>query len=235
MAKETAADLSTTGVMSRSKEEIARVLAMLLGRRQVLQCDLAGDELVFESRLLFVDPARAYILLEPGASAAALLALLARPRASFHSSPDGWHIEFAASGPVRAEHAGRPAVRLAFPEILVTQQRRAHPRVAVEARTSLHFVADAGGPLSFDGALIDISTAGFGFLQYAPGITLEPGTVLKGCRIEVPKHPPVSVDLEVRHSSMVGLPDGRRVVRSGFRFLNSTPELNALLAAFFGG
>jgi c-di-GMP-binding flagellar brake protein YcgR len=234
MAKESAADLSTTGVMSRSKEEIARVLAMLLGRGQALRCDLAGGELVFESKLLLVDPARAYILIEPGASAPALLALLARPRASFHASPDGWHIEFAASGPLRAEHAGKPAVRLDFPEILVTQQRRAQPRLAVEPRASLHFVADAGGPLSFDGALVDISRAGFGFLQYAPGITLEPGTILKGCRVELPQRPAVSVDLEVRHSSMTDLPDGRRVVRSGFRFLNSTPELNALLASFFG-
>ena len=234
MAKESAADLSTTGVMSRSPVEIARVLAMLLGRGQPLRCDLAGGELVFESRLLHIDPARAYILLAPGASAPALVALLARPRASFQSSPDGWHIEFAASGPQRAAHAGRPAVRLDFPEILVTQQRRMQERVTVQPFAPLHFVADAGGPLSFDGALIDISSSGFGFLQYAPGITLEPGTVLKGCCIELPKNPSVTVDLEVRHSRMTDLPDGSRVVRSGFRFLNSTPELNALLASFFG-
>ena len=234
MAKGPATDLSTTGVISRSKDEIARVLAMLLGRGQPLRCDLASGELVFESKLVFIDPARSYLLIEAGAEAPALLALLARPRASFHSSPDGWHIEFAAAGPQRAEHAGKPAVRVAFPEVLVTQQRRAQPRIAVEPPRSLHFVADAGGPLSFDGALVDISTAGFGFLQYAPGITLEPGTILRGCRIELPQPPAVTVDLEVRYSSMVTLPDGKRLVRSGFRFLNSTPELNALLASFFG-
>jgi c-di-GMP-binding flagellar brake protein YcgR len=233
MAKETAADLSTTGVMSRSPEEIARVLSMLLGRAQAVRCDLAGGEILFESRLLFVDPARAYIVLQSGANEAALAALLARPRASFHSLPDSWHIEFAASGPQRTEYEGQPAIRLRFPEILVTQQRRSYERISIQPQVPLHFVADAGGPISFDGTMVDISAGGLGYLQYAPNITLEPGTSLKGCRIELPGRPPVTVDLEVRYSRMETLPDGRRAVRSGFRFVDTTPALKRLLESFF--
>ena len=233
MAKQSAADLSTTGIMSRSKEEIARVLAVLLARGQALCCDLAGGEMVFESKLLFVDPARAYILLAPGASLPALNALLARPRASFQSTPEGWHIEFAASAPQRAEHDGKPAVRLAFPEILVTQQRRAQERIALKPQVPLNFVADAGGPLSFEGELIDVSLAGFGFLQYSPDITLEPGTLLRSCRIELPGRPAANADLEVRYSRMNTLPDGKRVIRSGCCFVDPTPELCALLESFF--
>jgi c-di-GMP-binding flagellar brake protein YcgR len=233
MAEDKAAALSTTGVLSRSPEEIARVLAMLLARGQAVRSSLAGGEIVFESRLLFLDPARAYILMESGAGEAALDALLARPRASFHSSPDSWHIEFAAARPQRTEHEGRPALRLAFPDILVTQQRRAYERAHFQPQVPLQFVADAGGPISFDGAMVDISPGGLGFLQYAPNITLEPGTVLKGCRIELPDRRPVTVDLEVRYSRMETLPDGGRAVRSGFRFVNSPPALLALLESFF--
>ena len=233
MAEDSAGDLSTTGVLSRSPADIARVLAMLLGRGQALRCDLAGGEIAFESRLLFVDPARAYILMAAGASEPAVAALLARPRASFHSSPDNWHIEFAAAGPQRAEHAGRPAIRLGFPDILVTQQRRAYERVSLQPQVPLQFVADAGGPISFDGEMVDISAGGLGYLQYAPNITLEPGTLLKGCRIELPGRRPVTVDLEMRYSRMETLPDGSRAVRSGFRFVNSPPALQALLESFF--
>ena len=233
MAEDKAAELATTGVLSRSPEEIARVLAMLLGRGQALRCDLAGGEIAFESRLLLIDPARAYILMEAGTSEPALAALLARPRASFQSLPDSWHIEFAAAGPQRAEHEGRPAIRLRFPDILVTQQRRAYERVSLQPRVPLQFVADAGGPISFDGAMVDLSAGGLGFLQYAPNITLEPGTLLKGCRIELPDRRPVTVDLEVRYSRLETLPDGGRAVRSGFRFVNSPPALQALLESFF--
>lgn len=233
MAKETAADISTTGVMSRSPEEIARVLSMLLARGQAVSSDLAGGKIAFEARLLFVDPARAYFLLETSADESALAALLARPRVSFHASPDSWHIEFAASRPLRTEHEGRPAIRMDFPEILVTQQRRARERLSPEPQVPLHFVVDAGGPISFDGTMIDISIDGLGIVQYAPGITLEPGTVLKGCRIDLPRQPLATVEMEVRYSRQATLPDGRRVVRSGCRFVNPPPEFKVALEAFF--
>lgn len=233
MAKETAADLSTRGVMSRSPEDIARVLSMLLERGQAVNSDLAGGKIVFESRLLYIDPARAYVMVETGANEPALAALLERPRASFHASPDGWHIEFAAAGAQRAEHEGRPSVRLRFPEILVTQQRRAQERVSLRPQVPLHFVADAGGPISFDGAMIDVSIDGLGIVQYAPGITLEPGTVLKGCRIDLPGQPLATVDMEVRYTRQATLPDARRVLRSGCRFVKPTPQFRAALEAFF--
>lgn len=219
--------------MSRSPEEIARVLALLIGRGQPLCCDLAGGAIQFESRLLFVDPARGYLMLECSADEPAMTALLARPRASFHSSSDAWYIEFAVDGAQRAEHEGRPAIRMGFPEILVTQQRRSSERISLQTQVPLSFIVDADGPLSFDGAMVDISTAGFGLLQYSPGITLEPGTLLKGCRIELPGRPSVIVDLEVRYSHMATLPDGGHAIRSGCRFVNTPLELRMLLESFF--
>lgn len=232
-AGEPAADLSTTGVMSRSPAEIARVLAMLLGRGEPLRSNLAGGGIVFVSRLRHVDPGRAFILLDPDPGDAANDALLARPRASLHATPEGWHIEFSASAPERAQHEGRSVIRLRFPDILVTQQRRAHERRAVEPKVPLHFVVDAGGVISFDGAMVDVSAGGLCFLRYPPDITLEPGTLLKGCRIELPGRPPATVDLEVRYSRMATLPDGRNAIRSGCRFVNTAPELRALLESFF--
>lgn len=233
MATSTAEDLSIAGVLSRSPEEIARVLRTLLGNRQAVRCDLAAGKMLFESRLLFVDPAHAYILMESGADESAMAALLARPRASFHSLPDSWHIEFAAAGARRTEYEGRPVIRLGFPEILVTQQRRSYERISLQPQVPLHFVADAGGPISFDGAMVDISAGGIGTLQYASNITLEPGTTLKDCRIELPGRPAVTADMEVRYSRMETLADGRRAVRSGFRFVDTTPALKGLLESFF--
>jgi hypothetical protein len=130
-------------------------------------------------------------------------------------------------------HDGHPALRLGFPDILVTRQSRMAERASVHPHAPLHFVADAGGPISFDGVLIDISTAGFAFLQYSPDITLEPGTILKSCCIALPGRPPATVDLEVRYSRMDALPGGGHAIRSGCRFVDTPPELKALLASFF--
>jgi c-di-GMP-binding flagellar brake protein YcgR len=228
-----AADLSITGLISRSPQEIARLLAMLAARGEALTSRLGQGELAFESRLLHVDPGRAFIVIALSADETANRSLLARPRASFHASAGGWRIEFAAAEPQPVQYDGRAAIRLRFPEILVSQQRRVHERVSVQPRVPLHFVADAGGVISFDCAIVDIGAGGIGFLQYAPDITLEPGTLLKGCRIEPPGHAPVTVDLEVRYSAPVTLADGRRALHSGCRFIDPSPEVKALLDAYF--
>ncbi|MEW6691003.1 MAG: flagellar regulator YcgR PilZN domain-containing protein [Pseudomonadota bacterium] len=232
-AGDRAADLSITGLISRSPQEIARVLAMIAARGDAVRSSLGGGGLTFESRLLHVDPALAFIVLALSADQAANRALLARPRASFHAEPSGWRIEFAAAEPQLAQHQGRAAVRLRFPEIVVSQQRRAQERVEVASRVALHFVADAGGIISFEGVMVDISPIGIGFLQYPPDITLEPGTILKGCRIEPPGRPALTVDMEVRYSTQITLPDGQRAKRSGCRFIEPGPGLMALLEEYF--
>lgn len=226
-------DASAAGVVSRSPDEIARVLGVLAARGEPLRANLAGEALAFTSKLLLVDPRRAYILLEPSANQPANEALLARPRASFRAMSLGMHVEFAAAEPQRAEHGGRPAIRMRFPDVMATNQRREHERLNVQPQVPLHFLADAAGVISFDGSMLDIGAGGLGFVQYASNITLEPGTILKGCRIEVPGRAPVAVDLEVRYSCPVTLPDGSHALRSGCRFVNPAPETKALLAAFF--
>ena len=90
MAGNTSSDLSIPGILSRSPEEIARVLTLLLGAGQPVQCDLAGGEILFESKLLYIDPAHAYILLAPGTSDSALAALLARPSSCGSPQAIGW-------------------------------------------------------------------------------------------------------------------------------------------------
>ncbi len=221
------------GIVSRSPAEIARVLGALAARGEPLRANLAGGGLAFTTKLRYVDPNRAFILLEPSASEEANAALLARPRASFRAMADGTHVEFAAANPARTTYAGQPAIRMAFPDVMATAQRRESERRPVVPQAPLHFIADEKGVISFDGYMVDISEGGIGFVQYAPNITLEPGTVLKGCRIEVPGGKAVTLDLEVRYSRPVTLPGGRVALRSGCRFVNLPAESRELLAAFF--
>ena len=213
-----------------SAGEIAAVLAIVQGEKASITAHLHGGEVLFTSRLRAVDPAQSFILIEPSTDEVANAALLSRPRCTFFASIPGGHVEFAAADPQRIEHDGKPAIRLKFPDVLSDRQRREYDRTAVWPQVPLVCVADDGGILSFKGGLVDISIGGLGFLMYDPNITLEPGTVLKGCRIDPYNEAPLVVDLEVRYSEMVDLADGTHAERSGCRVIERPESLKEFVA-----
>jgi len=98
----------------------------------------------------------------------------------------------------------------------------------------LRCVVDAAGVMPFDGTMANVSKGGIGFLQYDPTISLEPGTVLKGCRIESPGGEAIVVDMEVRYSQLITLADGSPVQSSGCRFVDLSPEETARIEELFG-
>jgi flagellar brake protein len=221
------------GQMLRLPEEILRLLNSLVMRGEPIVSDLGGGKQRFHSRLRFVDPARAYIVIELSADDLANKALLARPRATFHAEPGGWQVEFSAADPQpTSAHEGAPGIRLRFPEI-VAGHRRADARADAPPQEELRCIIDAGGVMPFDGTVTNVSKGGIGFLQYDPTISLEPGTVLKGCRIENPKGDSILVDMEVRYSQLVDLDDGRQVQSSGCRFLDLSAEETVRIEELF--
>jgi len=190
------------------------------------------SEIVFQSLLRKVDSRAGRIVLERSPVEAANAALLARARCTFHSELPGWHIEFVAAAPRTTLHGDARAIELEFPQVLSSQQRRAHPRGGVKLPLALRCLADAGGITPFDAHIVDMGLGGIGLLLYAYDIALEPGTVLRGCRIELPGHGACIADLEVRYSRPVAFPDGRHAMRSGCRFLNPTPEVLELVRLY---
>ena len=183
----------------------------------------------FEGRLLKVDAPGGSIFLSTDKNEEATRALLQRPRCSFRSRTPGRHVEFSAAGPRRVIHAGTPAIELKFPDVMASHQERAHPRAAVAPHAPLSCLADAGGITPFDARMIDIGRGGVGFLVYPSDITLAPGTLLRGCRIQGPDGRTLVADLEVRYSRPVKLADGTRAVRSGCRFVDPSPEVMELV------
>ncbi len=231
---ETDKNTTSAGVISRSGQEIEQVLVSLQTAGRPIVASLDEGKLQFRSRIVIVDPKRRYFVIAASDDEAANLALLARPRASFRSSAQELRFEFPAADPQRSRFDGKPSIQLGFPEVLVSYPRRAEPRARVPAQPPLQCIADARGIAAFDGQIVDIANGGVGFLVYAADITLEPGTLLKGCRIEHAGGTPVFVDLEVRYSSPVTLADGRRAVRSGCRFVNPSNDLLKLISSFMG-
>jgi c-di-GMP-binding flagellar brake protein YcgR len=209
--------------MSRSADEIARVLEK--AKRERVLVTAYFPSLTFQAPLLLVDAKAGRILLDRSPVEQANQAVLARPRCTFHCEMAGWHIEFVAAEPRAVVVQRRNVIQCRFPEVLASNQRREHERIALKPPGALRIDADAAGIMPFEGLILDVGLGGIGFLVYASSITLEPGTVLRGCRIRLPGGRACVTDLEVRYSQAVTLPNGRRAMRSGCRFLSPCPEL----------
>jgi c-di-GMP-binding flagellar brake protein YcgR len=214
---------TTTGLMSRNPAEIARVLDKAKAAGVAVKVHFPG--VTFEAQIYLVDPRNGRVVFGRSAREAANTALLSRPRCAFHCEMAGWHIEFIAAAPRAVNFKGRKLIECRFPEILASNPRRQHERAAARPPLALRVEADAGGIMPFEARIVDIGPGGVGFLIYAESITLEPGTLLRGCRIQLPGGKTATADLEVRYSTPVTLPNGRRVMRSGCRFIAPAPQV----------
>ena len=209
--------------ITRAPQEIARVLELLASRGTPLLSHVARGTMQFVSRLRQIDPGLRHIVVDASADDLANEALVSRLRAIFCATVGERYFEFAASNAARLEHDGRPLIRLDFPDVLASYARRADPRVAVSP--PLHCLADASGDMPFDAEVIDISSGGIGLL-YPADISLEPGTLLKGCVVTGPRMAPCVLDLEVRYSQTAMLSEEKNTQRSGCRFVQ--PEAPAV-------
>lgn len=211
--------------MSRAATEIARVLDKAKLERVTVSAFFPN--LTFESRLLHVDAKAGRVLLSRSPVQAANMAVLSRPRCTFHCEMAGWHVEFVAAEARAVFFQRQELIQCRFPELLASNPRRQHDRVRITPPLPLRVQADAAGVMPFDALILDFGAGGMGFLGYATHITLEPGTVLRGCRIVLPGGEQCVADLEVRYSQAITLPNGRRAMRSGCRFLQASPALTA--------
>lgn len=219
------------GRITHSRSDILRVLDILEARKVPVTSAFADASPLFESHILHVDTTGAFIVMAPSGNEGANSRLMAQARCVFYAEPQGWHIEFISANPEVISHEGRRAIRLSFPTVLVNLFRRESRRASIPTSRRFQCIADDGGVLSFHANITDMSAGGVGLLVYSSAITLEPGTILKGCRIEIDGEPPITVDLEVRYSesTFVQMPDGTQAKRSGCRFVQPPPQIRAIL------
>lgn len=222
----------TTARLLLSQIEIERVLRTLEQDRAVILTDLGEEQQLFASCVLAVDPDGGYFVVAYSPSKAANIALLRQPKVIFRTNHGQAHIEFEGVGPSDTMFSGAAAVRFVFPTALAWSQRRSHPRIPVPAAASLRCVADRAGVTPFEARVVDISLGGLGGMIYDAAIKLEPGTVLKGCRIMIPGGKAISADLEVRYSTSILQSDGSFARRSGVRFVTKPAGIEELVKVF---
>ena len=222
----------TTQALVRSQLEVARILHSILGSQTPLVAYMERAEHLFMSRLRRVDSDCRFIVVDYSNDKLANAAVLAAPQVVLSSNNDGAHIEFAVTDAAETAIDEVLAIRFAFPGVLVVQQRRAHRRIWVVPEVPLRCLADTRGIMPFDASIIDLSRGGFGAMIYDSKISLDPGTILRGCKIVHPRGTIADVDIEIRYTVNVTLPDGSAAHRSGCAFIGVPGEIEDLIKVF---
>lgn len=222
----------TTQVLVRSRVEIATFLSEFVAGPTPLSAFFTGGPGLFVTQLLHVDPNQEFILVDYSPNRVANGVLLSAPTVMFSGSHARGSIEFVATHPSEAIFKDACAVRFDFPDMLMLHQRRTRRRIRVVPDVPLRCIADAGGVISFECKIIDVSRGGLGTMVYDDAIVLGPGTVLKGCRIIHPRGTVTEVDIEIRYSNKLTLPDGTIARRSGCSFIGDPAKIEDLIKVF---
>ncbi|MDK2123933.1 flagellar brake protein [Parachitinimonas caeni] len=221
-----------TQLLVRSAVEIAQILETVVAQKAPVSAYLQEQDLLFVSRLRDVNRAKQTLVLDYCENRAANLAVLEQDNLSFHSHCPGGQVEFTGGKASEIVVGRKLYLRLNFPSFVLVTQRRLHRRVPTPPDISLRCLADAGGILSFEARIIDISLSGFSALLYDEHIQLPEGTLLRGCEIVHPQGSLANIDLEVRHSMAVTLPDGSTARCSGCRLLGRPLAIEELMRLF---
>lgn len=220
-----------SNALYRSRIEICRILQGLARDQSPVFSEL-GDERLFVTRILLIDEATGYLIIEYGADKATNSALFQRQSLGFTVSHAGANLIFKVSNPQEISFQGIPAIRVSLPQYLVRSNRREHPRTAIPPHVPLRCIfRNADGEL-FRSDIFDISLDGMGGMVSDENVTLLVGSVLKNCRITYPGGEPITVDLVVRNLKTITRPDGTRFIRTGVRFVQRPDEIRELIDFF---
>lgn len=221
----------STQVLLRSRIEIARVLQSLIDDDLPLVSHHQIQDQLFIARLLQICPEQNFIVIGYSDNKSANADVFAAGTVLFCASHARGYVGFMASNPVEQDDPVH-AIRFDFPQTLFIEQRRASKRISVASRAKLGCLADGGGITPFEAQIVDVSLSGLGVMVYDPEITLPPGTVLAGCRIDLPDGSVAAVDMEVMHSTRVVQIDGSSACRAGCRLIGDPEKIDRLLKVF---
>ena len=192
----------------RSRIEICRLLQTLTTNRSTLFVEF-GSKTV-ESRILRVHPAEGHFDCSFGVNRQLNSKMFKAPSLKITSHLQEADLVFEVSNPAESEFEGQPAIRFALPNLLIRYHGRKAPRVSVAGDISLRCIADTGGILPFEAHIVDISQDGLGGIIFDRGIRLEPGAVLRSCRIIIPDSRAFVADLAVRYLSLIHISEPTR-------------------------
>lgn len=220
-----------TQVLVRSRIEITAILQSIAAGDLPLVSHHQIHDHLFIAKLHGVFAEQDYIVVGYSDNKTANAEVFEAGTVLFGASHPKGHVSFMAVNPLGL-HDPVESIRFDLPKVLLIEQRRVDKRIRVVPEATLRCLADDGGIMPFEASIVDIGLSGVGVMVYDPAITLRPGTVLRGCRIDLPEGGVAAVDIEVMHAASFKRPDGSSASRAGCRFIGEPEKLDRLLKVF---
>ena len=227
------ADLERFRVESRA--EIVRVLRDMRRSADFVTAYFDAGQSFLLTTVLEVDDKGNRVLLDEGPDADDNARLAETGQALFVANHRGVRVQFRGEQVQRVRLKDGPAFTIPLPESLVRVQRREFYRLDIPIAHAVRcrFHQEDGTPVEVD--VLDIGLGGIGVLESEAIGTLEPGTVIHGCRLDLPDHGTVETDIEVRNRMEVERGSGRHILRAGCRFLHLDAATSARIQRYIHG
>jgi c-di-GMP-binding flagellar brake protein YcgR len=227
-----AADQDEAKFRVDSRVEIAYILRSLAKSGAPVTAYYNGDREFVVTVVLSVDAERGVVILDAGAKDDANQRLLRSRDLSMVSTQDGIKVQFASDGAQATTFEGRPALRIAFPRSLLKLQRREYYRMPTPVLHPIKCEVPAASGTRVELAVADISLGGACLVGEVSGVALEVGTLIEGCRIQLPDAAVLAADMVVRNSYLVTLKNGQKSRRTGCEFLRLGAQQEAALQRY---
>ncbi|PKM46221.1 MAG: hypothetical protein CVV05_04410 [Gammaproteobacteria bacterium HGW-Gammaproteobacteria-1] len=215
-----------------SRTAISNVLLDLSKRPDILTAYFNHGKEYILTAVLAVMPERNLVVLDYGADEKLNQRLLDYGRAVCVTKHDNISIKFGCNILQRAKFQDRQALAASLPETLFRQQRREFFRVSMPLVNTVKCLIPRLDQDELALNVVDISCGGVGLIDPKNRFAPEVGTVLEGCRIDLPDSGPLVFDLVVRNSFMQAQNDGSQVRRLGCSFSGLSLDKNAVIQRY---
>lgn len=213
-----------------SKTAIANVLIDLSKRPDILTAYFNHGKEYILTAVLAVMPERNLLVLDYGADERLNQRLLEYGRAVCVTRHDNISIKFGCNILQRAKFQERQALAASLPETLFRQQRREFFRVTLPVVNAIkcHIPRPEQEPQALN--MIDISCGGIGLIDPLRRFAPEVGTLLPGCRVDLPEEGVIHANVEIRNR--LPLDSRQGTYRIGCRLLNLDSRSNAAILRY---
>lgn len=249
-APEAAEEAATDGLLRASDVKVderfgvddPRSIGLLLRRmveqRSMLEAALPGGGPGLLTAILEVDERSNRLLFDASPHASVERIVLAQPQIAFSARVDRVDVRFA-TGPFRkVEFEGMAAYQAPLPTQMRYLQRREFFRIEVPPGHAAYCqllvpARQDSPPRDIRTRVFDISGGGLSlFVPPGSDDVLTGGERFSGCRLTLPEHPPIQVNLRVRRNFRIGRKQAISQTCAGCEYLDLAPSAQIVIQRY---
>lgn len=215
-----------------NKSEIRAQLIGLARQPDIITAYYNEGKQYMLTAVLGVIDERGLLVLDFGPDEATTRKAIASDRLVCTTKHDGIQIRFSCENLKSARFKALPAIAAPIPDSMYRLQRREYFRVVTPKLNGPRCqVIDPETAEAYSFSVCDLSVGGVGMIS-PDNFPAEVGEVFKNCRLYLPEHGQVSVNIEIRNVGTHITKSGEQLPRYGARFIGLSVADNANLQRY---